>query len=328
VAGSAERLVNLALFIASSPSPVTAAQVRTQVAGYPARQAEAAFLRMFERDKEDLRGAGFALAVDREGDVESYRLDETATFAPPLELDREEAVLLHAAIDAVLADSSFPYAEDLRIARGKIVAAGGPVSPEPLPVCASAADERPEAQARDVALLDRAIAARKVAHFAYPGRGGRTALREVEPYAVYLRAGRWYLVGHDRDADGMRVFAVTRVSGLEVESARPKSADFVPPPGFDVRDWMLLPFQFGPARAPGRVRSPAPTAARAVALTAGRGVLEAEPCGCIGWRVDVSDPEALASWAVANGPGIVVLGPEEARVAWSQGLRKAAGAHG
>jgi proteasome accessory factor B len=307
---------------------VTAAQIRAQVAGYPPGQAEAAFLRMFERDKEDLREAGFALAVDRDGDVESYRLDEAATFAPPLELDREEAVLLHAAIDAVLADGRFPYAEDLRIARGKIVAAGGPVSPEPFPVCASAVDERPEAQARDVALLDHAIVARKVARFAYPGADGRTAPREVEPYAVYLRAGRWYLVGHDRGADGMRVFAVTRVGGLEVERTRPRSADFEPPEGFDVRDWMLLPFQFGPARVPGRVRFTGANAARAGALTAGRGTLEAEPCGCVVWSVDVADPGALASWAVANGPGVVVLGPEEARTAWSRGLRKAAEVHG
>jgi proteasome accessory factor B len=323
VAGSAERLVNLALFIASSPSPVTAAQVRAQVAGYPSDQAEPAFLRMFERDKEDLREAGFALWVDRDGDVESYRLDAAATFAPPLELDREEAVLLHAAIDSVLADGPFPYADDLRIARGKIVAAGGPVSREPLPVCAFAADERPHAQARDVTLLDRAIGIRKLVRFSYPGPGG-TASREVEPYAVYLRAGRWYLVGRDRGADGMRVFAVTRVSGLEVETSRPKSADFEPPAGFDVRDWMLLPFQFGPAR----VRFTGPNAGRAGALTAGLGDLESEPCGCVVWTVDVADPEALASWAIANGPGIVVLGPGEARDAWSQGLSKAVEANG
>jgi proteasome accessory factor B len=327
VTGSAERLVNLALFIASSPSPVTAAQVRAQVAGYPSDQAEPAFLRMFERDKEDLRETGFALGVDRDGDVESYRLDEAATFAPPLELDREEAVLLHAAIDSVLADSPFPYADDLRIARGKIVAAGGPLSREPLPVCASAADERPETQSRDVAALDRAIGTRKLVRFAYPGPVG-TALREVEPYAVYLRAGRWYLVGHDRGADGMRVFAVTRVSGLEVETSRPKSADFEPPAGFDVRDWMLLSFQFGPARVPGRVRFTGPNAGRAGALTAGLGDLEPEPCGCVVWSVDVADPEALASWAIANGPGIVVLGPEEARIAWSQGLSKAVETNG
>jgi predicted DNA-binding transcriptional regulator YafY len=326
VVGSAERLVNLALYIASSPAPVTAAQVRAHVGGYPPAQTETAFLRMFERDKDDLRGAGFALAVDRDGAVERYHLDGAATFAPPLTLDGEEALLLHAAIDAVLADGSFPYAEDLSVARGKLVAACGSVAPGPLPVSALSADEGPETQARDVALLDRAIVARKVVRFSYTGTAGRPAPREVEPFAVYLRAGRWYLVGRDRAADGLRVFAVTRISGLEVETARPKSADFAPPAGFDVRDWMLLPFQFGPDRVPGLVRFTGPNATRAAGLSGGQGELRREPCGCVLWSVGVADPAALASWAVANGPGIVVLEPEAARLAWESGLRRAAGA--
>jgi predicted DNA-binding transcriptional regulator YafY len=328
VAGSAERLVNLALYIASSPAPVTAAQVRAHVAGYPDGQAEAAFMRMFERDKEDLREAGFALAVDRDGEIESYLLDGAATFAPALRLEAEEALLLHAAIDAVLADGSFPYSDDLCAARGKIVAAGGPLSPGPLPVHSRAADERPVDQASGVEVLDRAIAGRKVVSFTYTGADGRTAHRDVEPYALYLRAGRWYLVGRDRIADGVRVFAVARVSGLTAQGGRPKSADFAPPAGFDVRDWMLLPFQFGPERAAGLVRFTGSNANRARALTAGRGELRPEACGCVTWAVDVADPEALASWAIANGPGIVVLEPREARLACSQGLSRVVAAHG
>jgi hypothetical protein len=77
----AERLVNLALFIAAAPEPVTAARVQAQVAGYPEGQAEGAFLRMFERDKEDLLAAGIALEVTRSGESEAYRLDRGATFA-------------------------------------------------------------------------------------------------------------------------------------------------------------------------------------------------------------------------------------------------------
>jgi predicted DNA-binding transcriptional regulator YafY len=65
VVDAAERLVNLALLMASAGEPVTAAQVRSRVAGYPEGQNETAFLRMFERDKEDLAAAGMVLVVDR-----------------------------------------------------------------------------------------------------------------------------------------------------------------------------------------------------------------------------------------------------------------------
>jgi hypothetical protein len=52
-----ERLVNLALFIAKAgPRGVTADTCRG-VEGYPGDQDVAAFLRMFERDKEQLRAA-------------------------------------------------------------------------------------------------------------------------------------------------------------------------------------------------------------------------------------------------------------------------------
>lgn len=318
---AAERLVNLALFIASSPEPVTAAHVRARVAGYPAGQADAAFLRMFERDKEDLLASGIALRVVRSGEVEAYVLDRDATFAGEIELSPQEALALRTAAGAVLDDPSFPYARDLRLALAKVsAAAGGAGAADGALVASRCADEAPEAQAAAVAALTGAISSRKRVRFDYTKAAGTSAPRRVDPYGVFARDGRWYLVGRDADADAVRVFAVPRIEALEVETARPKSPDFEPPQDFDITVWMLLPFQFGDERGPATLRLTGSAAARAGALARGQGRLEPSE-GAVIWHVDVADPRALATWAIENGPGIQVLQPPAARDALIEGLR-------
>jgi proteasome accessory factor B len=324
----AERLVNLALFIAAAPEPVTAARVQAQVAGYPEGQAEGAFLRMFERDKEDLLAAGIALEVTRSGESEAYRLDRGATFAGELVLTPEEAVLVRAAGSAMLADPSFPFAADLRLALAKVSAAAGDApSVAPAPTAALTADEDPRAQARAVAEAAAAIAARKIVTFDYTNVSGYSAARTVEPYGVFAREGRWYLVGRDRDADGMRVFAVTRVEDLSANPVKPKSPDFDPPETFDIAAWMLLPFQYGPDRVEARLCFTGPAAARASALACGQGTLTPTEDGSVRWLVDAADARALAGWAVEHGPGIEVLEPRLVREAMAEGLSKVVADH-
>jgi proteasome accessory factor B len=328
VTDPAERLVNLALFVAAAPEPVTAARVQTQVAGYPAGQAESAFLRMFERDKEDLLAAGIALSVVRDGETEAYRLDRDATFAGELELTPEEALLIRAAGSAMLSDPSFPFAGDLRLALAKVSAAsGGSADVLAAPVAALMADEDPGEQALAVGEAAIAIAAHKVVTFDYTNLAGRRAAREVEPYGVFARDGRWYLVGRDRAVDGMRVFAVARVEGLASNQVKPKHPDFEAPEGFTITEWMLLPFQYGPDRVEAVLRLSGPAAVRADALACGQGTLSESADGAIEWRVPAADARALAAWAVEHGPGIEVLAPAEARACVLDGLRMVVTAH-
>jgi proteasome accessory factor B len=330
VTDPAERLVNLALFVAAAPEPVTAARIQAQVAGYPRGQAEAAFLRMFERDKEDLLAAGIAFEVVRDGEFDSYRLDRQATFAGELSLTPEQAVLVRAAGAAMLGDPSFPFAEDLRLALAKVSAASGDASPAGVASrsCALTADEAPRSQAQTVAAAAAAISARKVVSFAYTNAAGASSQREVEPFGVFARDGRWYLVGRDRGADGMRVFAVTRIEDPAVNPGRPKTPDFEAPETFDVAEWMLLPFQFGSERCEALLRFSGPASRRAHALAGGQGTLERLADGALLWRVGVADVRALAGWAVEHGPGIEVLEPGEAREAAASGLAKVVADHG
>ena len=57
-----ERILNLLAFLLTAGRPVTAEEIRTTVAGYD-QAADGAFHRMFERDKDLLRGLGIPLEL-------------------------------------------------------------------------------------------------------------------------------------------------------------------------------------------------------------------------------------------------------------------------
>ncbi len=301
-----ERLVNLALFLAHEQRPVTADECRREVAGYPEAQDRAAFERMFERDKDVLRGAGFVIRVVKGDDGESYELDRDATFATDVEIDADTAAALSCAGTALAADPSFPMREDLRSALLKL---GGSV-----PRAASArvfsqlADEAHEAQADAVTQLTRAVAARKTVEFDYVNAAGVGSHRLVAPYGTFLRAGRWYLVGRDTALDEVRVFSLARLTGLSVETRRPKTPDFERPDGFDVGSYLLLPFQYGGDPFEAEIVFDPDLAWRVPSLTRGRGALESAKDGLV-WRVDCRDADRLLRWTIEHGPGIRVTGP-------------------
>jgi predicted DNA-binding transcriptional regulator YafY len=323
-----ERIVNLALYLASARRPVSAREIAGGVAGYPSGQNDAAFGRMFERDKDELRHAGFVIDVDRSDEVERYRFDADATFSEPVELGPVETVELRAAAAAMLSDPSFPYPDDLRIALAKLTAAAeGRIGASSAVRSALNADEDPSAQGAAVAELTRAIGSHKRASFSYTGAEGKASQRTVEPWGLFARDGRWYLVARDSVADGIRVFAITRMADLSVAQSRPKTPDFAPPADFDVRRWMLMPFQYGAQTGEATLRLTGPAAHRASALVAGQGFLSAAADGAYLWRVPFADEMLLARWVAANGPGIEVSSPDSLRDALVSGLRKVVEQH-
>jgi proteasome accessory factor B len=319
-----ERLVNLAFFFdKAGGSPVTAEQIRAEVAGYPGDQDTAAFLRMFERDKDDLRRAGLAIAAEADG---TYRLDVKSTFAAEVDLAAEEAAALRAVGLAMLEDPAFPFSEDLRFALAKIATA---LNTGDTPVVARTADERPSEQGQAVATLDAAVAARKSVAFDYTNSLGEHKHHAVEPLGLFARDGRWYLVGRDVERDEQRVYALARLQALIVNPKRPKSPDFDTPADFDIASFVGLPFQYAAAEVFEAVlRFELEHAWRARLLTAGKGRLEEAPDGSALWRVDARNNQRLARWIVENGPGIVPLSPPDVVEGLTTGLRAAAELNG
>jgi predicted DNA-binding transcriptional regulator YafY len=317
-----ERLVNLAMYLASVQSPVTAEQVRTNVDGYPEPQDGAAFRRMFERDKDDLREAGFVIVSDGEN---SYRLDPAATFANEIELTAAEAATIRVVGSAFLGDVSFPFASDLRPALAKLATG---VTADLVMAASRLAEEQPSTQATTVALFDDAISARKRVAFDYVNALGAHKRHQLEPFGLFIRDGRWYLAGRDCDLDEIRVYAVTRTETVEVNAARPKTPDFERPEEFDVRSYIGLPFQYGSDSFDARVVFGPSQAWRASALTGGFGTLAEGYEGAVVWNVEARDPERLMRWIVENGPDITLSEPAALAEALHERFAKVAVAHG
>jgi proteasome accessory factor B len=318
-----ERLVNLAFFFdKAGGSPVTAEQIRTEVADYPADQDTAAFLRMFERDKDDLRRAGLVIAAEPDG---TYRLDVASTFAAEVDLSAEEAAALRAVGVAMLDDPAFPFSEDLRFALAKIATA---LATGDTPVVARTADELPSEQGRSVAVLDAAVSARKRVAFEYTNSLAERKHHEVEPLGLFARDGRWYLVGRDVEIGERRVYALARLESLSVNPARPKSPDYEPPADFDVASFVGLPFQYASAEPFDAVlRFESEYAWRAPHLCANKGRLESHADGCVSWYVEARSASRLARWLIENGPGITPVSPPELVEILTTGLRQSSVVH-
>lgn len=299
-----ERLVNLAMYLAAAREPVPGERIRTEVLGYGSDQDEAAFLRMFERDKEDLRSAGLAIVSDARG---RYRLDAAATYATELELAPPEAATVRAAAAALIGDSSFPFADDLRLALAKIGTADDPEAP----TMARIADESPAEQGALAARLAGAVTARKRVDFSYTNSLGRTAPHQVEPYGMFVRDGRWYLVGRDTARNEVRTYTVSRMREVQVDRARPKQPDFERPADFDVSTFIRLPFHFGPADLEVVLRFEPDTAWRVPSLTCGHGTTTTDADGSVLWTTVVRNPRRLACWTIEHGPGIHIVSPPD-----------------
>lgn len=320
-----ERLVNLALYLAAAREPVSAEDIRTDVQGYQADQADDAFKRQFERDKDDLRTAGFVILTDAENEG-YYHLDRASTFAAPLDLTAQEAAAVRAAASSLLDDASFPFSDDLRLAMAKIASA---VDTGDVPAAARLADEDPGRQGSIVAQLADAAGRRKTVGFGYTNSHGDSAPHSVEPYGLFLHDGRWYLVGRDTAKDEPRTYTVARMSDIAVNPARPKSHDFERPDDFDVAGFVRLPFQYGRADSEfeALIRFDASAQWRMDSLCAGHGRIERDAGSAI-WHVSARAIPRLLQFVIDNGPGLHLIAPPEAVAALEQGLREVNRVHG
>lgn len=323
MADAVERILNLALHFAHNSSPTTAEEIRRDVAGYPQDQDDAAFARMFERDKDELRRAGLTLVFDEE--EQTYSLDTEATFAKALTLTDGEAAAIRVAGSALLQDPSFPFAADLRLALAKIAAQSDPAAA----AMSRLADEDADAQGELAGMLARAVEASKIVSFDYTNAAGRSAPHTIEPYGLFLHDGRWYLVGRDPSVDELRTYAITRMAVATVNAKSPKTPDFERPSDFDVAAFTRLPFQYGPASEEFEavLRFSPSSAWRAASLAAGHGSLEPDGDEAV-WRVPVRSPEALMRFVIENGPGLQITSPATVAGMLAAALHEVEALHG
>lgn len=212
-----ERLVNLVVALMATEQGLTKDTILGSVTGYR-EQGEAgaskdALEKMFERDKESLRGLG--IPIETIGDwadpddmrearyrvpTAEYELPDDIVFTPA------ELALLNLA-GGVWSESSL--SSDARSGLRKIRALGIPVD-EPI------IGYSPRISVREPSFgeIQRAIEQTKVVRFSYLKPGERSAReRRVQPLALVEYEARWHVFGIDLGVGADRTFLLTRIVG-------------------------------------------------------------------------------------------------------------------
>jgi proteasome accessory factor C len=297
------RQLSLVAFLMAERRLLTARDVKSNVEGY-SEMSDEAFARRFYSDRAELTALGVPLQSQRDEFTgeELYTLRSENYFLERLDLDDDELAALQTALYYL--EGKFAYAEPLRLALQNLALGRSGFSEPPTEtaerVRVSAPDYSPELAGR-LAKLESAISKQRTVKFGYwsPKRA-RPGERSVNPYALRLDDGNWYVVGNDLDRRDMRTFKVSRIRG-DIRFATRRERDFRIPSDFDVeRHRIPRPWQIGEIVGRARIAVSEDTAWWIERTLADAGVVEDGV-----FETDFASVELLAGWVLRqNGRAV------------------------
>ncbi len=216
-----ERLLNLVFALMAGSRPVTRADIQAAVPGYDSEQSVAAFERMFERDKDELRSMGVPIqtVLSPDGEVDGYRISREDYALDALSFTAAELAVL--ALAASVWDHALLGPAAVTALRKIEAAQGGSAS-------RALQGMRVQASASDGALLPlmRALREGTVVTFDYRASGAEVTRREVDPWRLVSHQGHWYLAAFDHHRQALRVFRLSRILGAVTVTARAQQHPF------------------------------------------------------------------------------------------------------
>lgn len=297
-----ERLLNLVIALMASESAVSRSDIHRHIPGYAQAASPAAFERMFERDKDELRSMGIPVetVLDVNGEVRGYRIPQDRYALAELDLTVAERAAIAVAAQVWGQASVGPVAGTaLRKLESADDAAWAP------------AGLRGTVQltAADGALLPLMSAVRQHRVVTFPYRtpaDDAPGTRVVTPWGLRSTRGNWFLVAHDHDRAAERTFRLSRIVGTvtAVATAEPVR----PPEGFDVGAYAIGPGGDEPVLT--RVRALPGRAAslrQLAVVTAGTDPWTEEE-----FTVSTGSLDQVVSLVCAAGPDATVVHPPEA----------------
>lgn len=191
-----------------------------------------ALRKQLERDVEALAGAGLRVEVEGHARGRRYRMPRESFSPLELDLSDEEQAVFVGAIRALRRD--FPYSGPVRLALANLVGAASDASHDGEPTFAAVASRDDEEVARQISVMEGAVARRKRIRFDYYSiNRDETSSREVEPYAISRLEGLWYVTGLDTGRTAVRQFRLSRVRGRVTFATKHSAGDFTVPDDFD-----------------------------------------------------------------------------------------------
>ena len=304
----AERLLNVLFALMASARPMPKSALREVIDAYRESPSEEAFERMFERDKDELRGMGIPIetieGTDGSGGIEGYRIIRDAYALPEVNFTGDELAVLGLAAkvweQASLGSSAQRALRKLEsMGDGSVI--DGPVGVE----------ARIATSEVSFPVLLEAIRSRRAVTFTYrKPRAAEGDARNVQPWGVVSRRGHWYLVGHDIDRAEPRVFRLSRIAGTAVAYGSEQAFDI--PNGIDVAAMIAAATPEDITTALIQIDPGAAVSLRRRALNVSNDVAE----------ISYGDEDAFASELVGYADSVVVLAPESLRATVVARLRQ------
>lgn len=310
-----ERLLNLTFMLLGTSRFIAKEQIRQAIGPYRDAPSEDAFERMFERDKEELRGLGIEIETGSfdaffDDDL-GYRIRRDTAELPEIELTPQESAAVGVAANVWQHPG---LAGDSSRAVVKLKAAGLTIDPSVLSV------DPPKLVVEEPAfdmMLEAATTRRPVA-FTYQRPGYEVEARKLEPWGVLSWRDRWYVGGFDTGRGQPRLFRISRVHG-PVTFTGPAGSYEVPADA-SLREVAAALFPPTPDRTAivrvlaERVHGLRSVAASVTRLDDGRDELE----------VPFAVASELAAEIASYGDGVVVVSPSDVQDAVVAHLREAA----
>jgi len=320
------RQLSLVAYLMAERRPLTARDVKSNVEGY-SEMSDEAFARRFYSDRAELVALGVPLASQRDEYTgeELYTLRSERYFLPPITLTNDELAALETAL--TLLDGKFAYAEPLRLALQNLALGRPGFGDAP-----TATAQRVEIHDFDYAApgmpaklskLEVAISKQRTVKFTYWSlRRDETRERTVNPYALLLDRGAWYVIGRDLESDEIRTFRVLRIRA-DIRFATRRERDFRLPADFDAETHRLPPpWQVGERAGTARIQLAGDTAWWVLRSYGDYGTVEDGA-----FVTDYSDVGQLAAWILRQDGRAIPVEPDELRREVARGLRRVRDLH-
>lgn len=243
-------------------------------------------------------GTGAAIQVGLEGD--RVRVWTAGPLRRPVRLDLREAAALHLGLGLLAAERDDPGLPDAMRRVEERIAWALPVDLDD--AVAAVADG---GDALRATLVDAARTHRRVRIGYLKPDAPDIEAREVDPFVVAYAQGHWYVIGHDHDRQGIRVFRIDRVI-----EARTLDQRFETPDDFDPADFLDHGRVFRTDDILGVTVRYGPRVARWITE---RGEGEMQEDGSVLATHTVADPGWIVRHVLQYGPDAEVIEPEEVR---------------